>query len=56
MQNDTPPDETARPQAQADANPPKSPAQSARQEIAPADAAEIDRFIDKHRRLLEKLA
>lgn len=56
MQNKTSPDETAKLQTQVDANSPKPPAQSARQEIAPADAAEIDRFIDKHRRLLEKLA
>ncbi len=56
MQNDTPPDETAKTQAQTDANLPTSQPQDARRELSPADAAEIDRFIDKHRRLLEKLA
>jgi hypothetical protein len=56
MQNDTPPDETAKPQSQTDAKPPTSQPQATRREIAPDDAAEIDRFIDKHRRLLEKLA
>lgn len=35
--------------------PPSTP-QAKRQALDPASAAEIDRFIDKHRRLLEKLA
>lgn len=33
-----------------------SASQAARPALDPAAAAEIDRFIDKHRRLLEKLA
>lgn len=53
MQNDRSPDKTAKPQPDAATTP---TSQAARPALDPAAAAEIDRFIAKHHRLLEKLS